>query len=306
LATGELSSDEVTITVPVVRRLLEAQFPHWAGLPVEPAPAQGVDNATYRLGPDMSVRLPRYARWAEQVAREQEWLPKLAPRLPLPVPVPLGEGRPGAGYPFPWSVLRWLPGAPVEPGRVAATDLAGFFAALRRVDATGGPPPQWSNGFRGVPMTDERDSAIAPARLAPRIEALAGLIDVDAVAAVWEAARAAPPWDRPPVWIHGDPAPGNLLSHDGRLSAVIDFGTLAVGDPACDLIAAWSVLSAEGRREFRAALEIDDATWARGRGWGLTAVLPTRAELTDPDPARVARARQRLDELVADLRLPAV
>ncbi|WP_329047921.1 aminoglycoside phosphotransferase family protein [Amycolatopsis sp. NBC_01488] len=297
----ELSSREATITVEVVRRLVAAQFPRWAGLAVEPAPTQGVDNATFRLGPDLAVRLPRYARWTGQVAREQEWLPKLAPVLPLPIPVPLAEGRPGEGYPFPWSVLRWLPGGPLDPGRVAdpAAALAEFFGALQRADATGGPAPQWSNGFRGVSATDERDSAIAPGRLAPRIEALAGLIDLDAVAAVWEAARAAPPWDRPPVWIHGDPAPGNLLARGGRLSAVIDFGTLAVGDPACDLIVAWSVLSPEGRAVFRAALDIDDATWARGRAWGLTAVLPTRAALTAPD---AARARRRLDELVADFR----
>ncbi|MDT7798810.1 MAG: hypothetical protein QOI78_2243 [Actinomycetota bacterium] len=303
---GDLSSDEATITVAVVRRLVETQFPRWAGLPVEPAPTQGVDNATYRLGPDMSVRLPRFARWTGQVTREQEWLPKLAPRLPLPVPVPVAEGRPGGGYPFPWSVLRWLPGGPVDPDRDdgLADGLAGFFAALHRVDATGGPPPQWSNGFRGVSMTDERDSAIAPARLAPRIEALAGLVDLGAVAAVWETARAAPPWEGPPVWIHGDPAPANLLSRNGHLSAVIDFGTMAVGDPACDLIAAWSVLSADGRERFRKALDIDDATWARGRGWGLTAVLPSRAELTDPDPVRVARARRRLDELIADHAAP--
>jgi aminoglycoside phosphotransferase (APT) family kinase protein len=299
LVTGDLSSDEATITVAVVRRLVAAQFPQWAGLPVEPAPTQGVDNATFRLGPELSVRLPRFARWVGQVTREQEWLPKLAPALPLPVSAPVAEGRPGEGYPFPWSVLRWLPGEPVDPGAIAdpAAALAGFFGALRKVDPTGGPPPQWSNGFRGVPMTDERDSAIAPARLAPRIEALHGLVDIDAVAAVWESARAAPPWPEPPVWIHGDPAPGNLLCQDGRLSAVIDFGTLAVGDPACDLIAAWSVLSAEGRDVFRAALEIDDATWTRGRGWGLTAVLPTRVVLTGPD---AARARRRLDELVAD------
>ncbi|MCR6481955.1 aminoglycoside phosphotransferase family protein [Amycolatopsis sp. OK19-0408] len=295
------SSDEATITTAVVRRLLAAQFPKWAGLPLAPAPAQGVDNATFRLGPDLAVRLPRYARWAGQVAREQEWLPKLAPHLPLPISEPLAEGRPGEGYPFPWSVLRWLPGERVDPDRLTdpAAELAGFFGALWRADATGGPPPQWSNAFRGVSPTDERDSAIAPPRLSARIERVADLIDVDAVLAMWESARAAPPWPGPPVWIHGDPAPGNLLCREGRLSAVIDFGTLAVGDPACDLIVAWSVLSAEGRAEFRKALDIDDATWARGRVWGLMEVLPRRDALTGPD---AAHARRRLDELVADFR----
>ena len=304
MALGDLSSREATITVAVVRGLIETQFPQWAGLPIEPAPFQGVDNATYRLGPDLSVRLPRFARWTGQVAREHEWLPALAPELPLPIPVPVAEGRPGAGYPFPWSVLRWLPGSPVDPERIAdpVPELAAFFHALWRVDATGGPPPQWSNAFRGVSMTDERDSAIAPARLAARIEALECLVDLGALAAVWEAARAAPPWDGPPVWIHGDPAPGNLLCAGGRISAVIDFGTVAVGDPACDLIVAWTVLSAEGRRRFRAALDIDDATWARGRGWGLMAVLPSREQLRGP---AAAGARRRLDELVADFRASA-
>lgn len=304
MSTGDLSSAEATITVPVVRRLVAEQFPQWADLPVTPASTQGVDNATYRLGPAMSVRLPRSERWTGQVTREQEWLPKLAPRLPLPVPVPLAQGEPGAGYPFPWSVYRWLPGEAVVPERLdarrAGADLAAFFAALWRVDATDGPPPQWSNGFRGAPLADPGDSVAWPGWVRTRLGQLTGLIDVDAVEAVWRKACDAPPWDGPPVWIHGDPAPANLLATGDRLSAVIDFGTCAAGDPACDLIAVWAVLTQEGRDEFRAGLDVDAATWARGKAWGLSAVLPSRADLTHPDPAHVARARRRLDELVAD------
>lgn len=293
-----LRLDDVHVDLALVRRLLAAQFPHWAHLPIEPVKTSGVDNVTYRLGADMSVRLPRYPRWEGQVEREQRWLPWLAPHLPLAVPVPLAKGTPGEGYPFPWSVYRWLDGENASLDRItdrarAARDLADFIAALQRIDPTGGPAPEWSNGFRGVPMGDERDSPIVETRVRPKIEALDGMVDTDAVTDVWEAALKAPAWDGPPVWIHGDPAPGNLLAHDGRLSAVIDFGTLAVGDPACDLIAAWTFLPAEVRDVFRAALDVDDATWTRGRGWGLVAVLPTPTQLTDP-------VRERLQEIIDD------
>jgi aminoglycoside phosphotransferase (APT) family kinase protein len=296
-------TDDVHIDAALVRQLVAAQFPQWADLPVAPVEISGVDNATYRLGEEMSVRLPRYPRWVGQVEREQRWLPRLAPQLPLPIPVPLATGAPADGYPFPWSVYRWLEGERATPeGLVdlqrAATDLAGFIAALQRIDPVGGPPPEWSNGFRGVPMGDNRDSAVVEWRIRPRIAALEGLVDTGALTGLWEAALNAPPWDRPPVWVHGDPAPGNLLTVDGRLSAVIDFGTVAVGDPACDMIAAWTFLSPETRDVFRAALGVDDATWARGRGWGLASTLPSPDELSDP--ARATDARRRVDELIAD------
>lgn len=298
-------SDDVHIDIALVRRMVTAQFPQWANLPIAPVSTPGVDNMTYRLGEDMSVRMPRFPRWEGQVTREQRWLPRLAPHLPLAVPVPLAMGVPGDGYPFPWSVYCWLDGEQaridhIADPRGAAVELARFFAALQRIDPAGGPPPEWSNGFRGVHLGDDRDSPIVQTRIRPRIAALEGLVDTNAVTALWEAALSAPPWDGPPVWIHGDPAPGNLLATDGRLSAVIDFGTLAVGDPACDLIAAWAFLDAETRDVFRDTLAVDDATWARGRGWGLASTLPSPAELSGADPARAARVRRRLDELVTD------
>jgi aminoglycoside phosphotransferase (APT) family kinase protein len=303
VSPGGLRPGEVPIDVALVRRLLAAQFPQWTDLPVEPVARSGVDNATYRLGADMSVRLPRLPRWLGQVEREQRWLPRLAPHLPLAVPVPLAKGAPGEGYPFPWSVYRWLDGENAALERIAdpqraAIELAGFFTALRSSGPAGGPPPEWSNGFRGVPVGDERDSAVVQTRVRARIAALDGLVDTDALTAVYETALAAPAWDAPPVWIHGDPDPANMLVRDGRLSAVIDFGTMAVGDPAGDLIAAWTFLDAGTRDVFRAALRVDDATWARGRAWGLTGILPSPADLTDP--ARAARARRRLDDMIAD------
>ncbi|MFC8455226.1 aminoglycoside phosphotransferase family protein [Kitasatospora sp. NPDC057223] len=299
-------SDDVTIDVPLVRRLLLAQFPQWARLPLSPVPVPGMDNAMFRLGEQMSVRLPRFPRWAGQVEREHRWLPWLAPQLPLPVSEPLGLGRPGEGYPWAWSVYRWLPGESAAVGgftdpALAATELAGFVTALQQADPADGPGPRWSNAFRGVPMGDPRDSLASEARVRPKIAALKGLIDTAAVTAVWEAALAAPAWHRPPVWIHGDLGSGNLLVADGRLSAVIDFGTLAVGDPAVDLMPAWNLLPGRVRDVFRTALGTDDATWARGRGWALAGSLPVPTDPYYRDPVRVEGALRQLDELVADL-----
>ncbi|GAA3033449.1 putative kinase, aminoglycoside phosphotransferase (APT) family [Actinokineospora globicatena] len=295
LSAGDTSSTEVTITTALVRDLVAAQFPQWADLPVAPVSTQGVDNATYHLGADMSVRLPRFARWEGQVEREQTWLPRLAPHLPLTVSQPLERGVPGQGYPLPWSIYRWLDGDRVDPDRLderqAATDLAAFLGALWSIDTAGGPPPEWSNGFRGVDLDDVSYSPVVAWVLQQKIDALVGVVDTDAITAVWERGLAAPKWARPGVWIHGDPAASNLLGDGPRITAVIDFGTLAVGDPASDLIAAWTVLTPRGRDVFRAALDVDDATWARGRVWGLSGLLPGPGGPLD---------RQRLEALLTD------
>ncbi|MFI6659241.1 aminoglycoside phosphotransferase family protein [Streptomyces sp. NPDC050523] len=294
----------------LVRRLLASQFPQWAHLPVAPVPQSGMDNATFRLGEDLSVRLPRYGHWAGQVEREHRWLPRLAPHLPLPVSRPLAKGEPGEGYPYPWSVYRWLDGTTMTPDGLAdpvrtALDLAGFLTALQAVDATGGPGPEQSNAFRGVPLGDCRDSIAVEARVRPKIEALkgTGLVDTDAVTEVWEAALAAPAWEKPPVWIHGDLDAGNFLTRNGRLSAVIDFGTLAVADPAVDLVPAWKVLPAQARDVFRERVGADDATWARGRGWALAGSLPVPDDPYFRDhPARTTAALHHLEQIIADHR----
>jgi aminoglycoside phosphotransferase (APT) family kinase protein len=300
--------DGVLIDAGLVRRLLAAQFPRWAELSLSAVPLSGMDNATFRLGDDLSVRLPRYARWAGQVEREHTWLPRLAPQLPLPVSAPVAMGEPGEGYPYPWSVYRWLEGERATAEGLAdpvrtAVELAEFINALQKIDATGGPGPRQSNAFRGVPMGDTRDSLAADARVRPKIAALKGMVDVAAVTAVWEAALGAPAWDAPPVWIHGDLATGNLLAVEGRLSAVIDFGTLAVGDPAVDVLPAWKFLPDAARDVFRAALGVDDATWARGRGWALAGSLPVPDDpFFQKEPARVTTALHHLEQVLADHR----
>ena len=298
MSAGKMHVDEVGTDVPLVRRLLAAQFPQWADLAIEPVHSDGTDNAIYRLGDDMAVRLPRVPGATAQVDKEHRWLPRFAPLLPLAIPVPLAKGAPGEGYPWHWSVHRWLDGenATIEriaDPRQAATELAQLIAALQRIDPTGGPPPGPHNFNRGEPLAI-RDP---PTRAA--IATLHGTLDADAVTATWEAALQAPAWRGPPVWIHGDLQSGNLLVHQGRLSAVIDFGCLGVGDPACDLIVAWNLLSAETRSAFRAALPVDDATWARGRGWALSFGLIGLPYYQSTNPVLAGIARHAIDEALA-------
>src|SRR5918997_829619 len=295
---GTLRPDEVHIDAALVRRLVAAQFPQWADLPVKPVEFDGWDNRTFHLGAHMTVRLPSAAPYALQVEKEQEWLPKLAPRLPLPIPVPLARGAPGEGYPYPWSVYRWIAGEPATVGRIAdlvefATTLAGFLTALRRMDPTGGPPPGRHNFFRGGPP------AVYDAEARQAVATLQGRIDTDAALAVWEAALRTT-WPGPPVWFQGDVARGNLLVEGGRLSAVIDFGTSGVGDPSCDLAIVWTLFRGESREAFRETLRPDDATWARGRGWTLWKGLITLDEHIDSNPVREKEARRVIDEVLAD------
>ena len=286
------------IDAALVRRLIAAQFPRWADLPVEPVEVGGWDNRTFHLGARMTVRLPSAAAYAPQVEKEHRWLPTLAPLLPLPIPVPLAKGYPAAGYPWPWSVYRWLDGETANDGYIAdlrrfADALARFLGALYRIDPAGGPPPGPHNFFRGGPL------AVYDLETRQAIAALGGEIDTDAAGAVWEAALATV-WTGPPVWFHGDVAAGNLLVKNGRLGAVIDFGTSGVGDPACDLAIAWTLLRGESRDAFRAALGLDDATWARGRGWALWKGLITLAEHRRTSTPEAREARGVIDEVLAD------
>jgi len=299
MSAGKMHADEVDIDASLVHRLLAAQFPQWTGLPIEPVHSAGTDNALYRLGGDMVVRLPRILGATGQAEKERQWLPRLAPLLPLPIPVPLAKGMPAEGYPWPWSVYRWLEGETATIERVAdprqaATDLGRFVAAMQRIDPAGGPPPGVHNSWRGVPL-GRRD---AETRVA--IEALRGTLDAEAVTAAWEAALQAPAWHGPAVWLHGDLNAANLLVQDGRLNAVIDFGCLGVGDPACDLMAAWTYLSAETRDVFHAALPADDATWVRGRGWALSFGLIALPYYQSTNPVLAGIARYAINEALAD------
>ncbi|GAA0395858.1 aminoglycoside phosphotransferase family protein [Streptomyces luteireticuli] len=273
----------------LVRRLVAGQFPQWAGQAVERFPSGGTVNAMYRLGDGMVVRLPLVEGGAGDVALEQEWLPRLAPLLPTAVPEVLGAGRPAEGYPWPWSVHRWLPGvnpeagAPGEPLLLAA-DLARFVTAMRGVALPGAP-----RAHRGGPL------ALLDASTRAAIGELRGIpeedVDCDAVAAVWEDALRVPGPDGPPVWVHADLMPGNLLVDGGRLTAVIDFGCVGAGDPACDLFPAWNLLPGGAREAFREALGVDDATWIRGRARALSQALIALPYYRATNPAMAGTAR---------------
>ena len=275
--------DKADITVDVVVALLREQFPQWADLPVRPVDVDGNDNTSFRLGDELLVRLPSHERYVLGVEKEHRWLPVLATQLPLPIPQPVAKGEPSDGvFPRIWSVYRWLDGetAGVAPpaDRVAfAVDVATFLDALYRVDATAGPAAGEQSFWRGAPLSRyDRQTRKA-------IADLGDAIDAEAATSVWDAALGAPNANEP-VWVHGDVAQNNLVVRDGRLSAVIDFGCSAVGDPACDTVLAWTFLDGASRDAFRERLPVDHDTWRRGRGWAIWKALITLAWNPRADP----------------------
>jgi aminoglycoside phosphotransferase (APT) family kinase protein len=291
-----MHDDEVITTTEQVRRLVGQQFPRWANLPVQPLPVGGTDHSLYRLGDSMLIRMPRIAWAVDQVAKDERWLPELAPRLPFQVPVPLSVGAPGEGYPWPWLVAPWLPGANPEDGawdtEQGARDLARFVRALGAIDGRDGPAAEATD--RGAPLR-LRDDVTRQA-----IKECGDRIDAAGVTAVWEDALAALEWLGPPTWVHGDLSAGNLLVQEGRLSAVIDFGGLGVGDPSVDLMPAWSLFDAATRPMFRAEVGCDDATWRRGRGWAVSTAVIAIPYYWDTFPALVQESLRKLAEALAD------
>ena len=282
----------------LVGRLVSAQFPQWADLAVTPVEPNGWDNTTYRLGQAMSVRLPTAERYVPQVEKEHRWLPRLSDALPLPIPAPLALGRPGEGYPWPWSICRWIEGqpaasAPVEEGAAFAADLAAFLRALQAIDAREGPAAGDHNFHRGGRL------AVYDAETRRSIEALADGVDAARFTDVWDRALASC-WQGAPVWVHGDMAPGNLLVKNGRLAAVIDFGSCGVGDPACDLVIAWTFLEADSRRRFKQAMALDRQSWERARGWALWKALITAVGKRDAEPDTAAAALRIAEQAAGD------
>ncbi|MFG2538530.1 aminoglycoside phosphotransferase family protein [Streptomyces sp. NPDC048511] len=288
-----MHANETKTDAALVRRLLAAQFPAWADLPVEPVRSSGTVNAIYRLGTDLTVRLPRVEGGSRDVATEHRWLPHLAPHLPHAIPAPLAQGVPGEGYPWSWSVCRWLDGTNPPAGAGSAElacDIAEFVLALRHVDTTDGPP-----AFRSEPLA-ARDTATRGT-----LNALHGVIDTGAAADAWSAALRAPAPEGPPVWVHGDLQPGNVLvTDDGRLSAVIDFGCMGLADPAVDLIPAWYLLRADARPTFRTRVGADPATWERARGWALSIALMELSYYRTSNPVMAGTARRVIGEVVGE------
>lgn len=257
--------DIPTLDENLVRRLVAEQFPHWGGLPVRAIVPGGNDNRTFRLGDELTVRLPSAEGYVAAVEKEQRWLPVIARHVPLPVPEPVAAGMPGSGYPFLWTINRWMPGesaltAPVDDLARFGLDVARFLRALQTTPIDGAPVAGAHSFWRGADLRHYDEETRRT------VAGLGGRVDAGAVLAVWDAGLSAP-FTGTPVWFHGDVAPGNLLVEDGRLAAVIDFGTSGVGDPACDLYLAWTYLDAPARRGYREAFGADDGMWARGRAW---------------------------------------
>jgi aminoglycoside phosphotransferase (APT) family kinase protein len=295
----KLHADEIDISTGLAARLIAEQFPHWASLPLYPVSSAGTVCVLYRLGDDLVVRLPRRPGKSLDAILTQGVLSRLAPFLPVPVPALIAEGRPTAEYPASWGVLRWLDGdTPVEghlaqPGLLAA-DLARFLRALWKVhlstvDLADSPP-----AYRGGPLTDQREFTI------DAIEHLNGLVDTDAATAIWNHAVQLPLWDGPDTWIHADMMPGNLITRNGRLAAVIDFGCAGIGDPSQDLIVAWMLLPASVRPAFRRAVGTDDATWLRGRARALSMALGHLDYYRETNPVMADNARYTIREVLAD------
>jgi len=291
-----MHADEIDTDVALVRRLLAGQFSEWADLAIDPVVSYGTDHDIYRLGDHLAARLPRIGWATKQAAKEAEWLPKLAPRLPLAVPVQLAMGQPAEGYPFEWSIYQWLPGenanGTIDDLDQAAVDLAAFVSALREADTTKAyPRPPRS---RGAPLS-ELDEQVRQS-----IAELGDRIDGDATLFSWEESLNASEWDGEEVWVHGDLLPGNLLVVEGRLSAVIDFGGLNVGDPACDLQPAWNVFAGDSRRRYRVELQVDEASWLRGRGWALCQAVVALPYYWDTNPGMIRQATNALAQVLAD------
>lgn len=291
----------INIDEKLVRQLIDSQFPQWKHLVIQPVQSQGWDNRTFHLGDSMLVRLPSEEHYALQVEKEQHWLPILAPTLPLAIPSPIAMGAPQYEYPWKWSIYRYLPGQTASIVRIINKDqiakqLAEFLIALQKIDATHGPVAGAHSFHRGGALS------VYDQETRQAIKTLKERVNEAVVTEIWETGLQTT-WQNLPVWIHGDVSPGNLLVEDGKLCAVIDFGQVAVGDPACDLAITWTFFKDDSRKIFRDQLLLDRDTWARGRAWALWKALIVAAGITDPNNSEAKECWRIIDDIINDSRI---
>ena len=277
------------ITVDLAKKLIFEQFPQWSHLEIKPVKNSGHDNRTFHLGDDLTIRLPSGKEYEPQIQKEAKWLPVLAQPLSLPITAPVAKGKPTPEYPLAWSINRWLVGETVTHTNVDlqkfAIELARFLKELEAINAENGPQAGAHNFYRGGDLAvyiEEFEQALTQLPAGPQRNHYQD---------IWTTALATK-WEKKPVWVHGDIAVGNLLVNDGHLSGVIDFGILGTGDPACDLVMAWTFFDSKSRKAFKEEMGLDDTTWQRGKGWALWKALIT------PDDA--VSKKVLVDMLAAD------
>jgi aminoglycoside phosphotransferase (APT) family kinase protein len=293
-----MHDDQLTSSVEMVREVLRDLQPRWADCSIREISSTGTDHALYRLGDHSVARVPLRETATRPIDTEFRWLPWLAERLLVEIPRPLARIEPTASFPYPWSIHSWIDGecattAPIDRA-LLAVDLARLLRTLHALDTTGGPPSVEAYCRRGIPLR-MRDPTTREAIASSR-----QLIDVAVVTSAWEAALATPEWTGQPVWVHGDLAAGNLIIRRGRVAGVIDWACMSVGDPACDLIVVWELLDEPSRDSFRAELAVDEATWARGRGWALSSAVGALAYYEETNPFMADQARHKLRSLLGD------
>jgi aminoglycoside phosphotransferase (APT) family kinase protein len=309
--TGRLHHDEIPVALPLVRALVDVSFPDLAILPLRPLESSGSSNALFRLGHDLVVRLPRQPGGTATIDKEARWLPVVGSRLPVAVPEVVAVGEPALGYEERWSIVRWLPGvhppavetsAARDPRRhLLAEDLAAVVLALKRAhvprEARTDPDLRWYRGEPVVAMAEPTFAAIERCRRIPGLG-----LDLDEVTELWTEVVATCSGDhrQEPRWLHGDLVAENLLLTDGRLSAVLDFGGLSVGDPTVDLVSAWEVLDPPARKTFRRLVDVDEPTWERARAWALALGMMTFPYYWDTMPARCANRLAMVRSVLAD------
>ena len=291
---------KLEITTQIATALIAEQFPQFSHLHISPVDHGGNDNRTFHLGSEMSIRLPSGEEYVRQVKKEQEWLPKIAPHLPLPIPQPIAMGMPSKCYPWNWSIYKWLEGESANSIELSdahletiAIQIAQFLNEFHKFDGAGAPAPGLHNWWRAA------HTSIYDAETRSLIEKLKNLVDVDNASKLWQRAINSK-WNRDPVWVHGDVASGNLLVKDNRLAAVIDFGCMGIGDPACDLTIAWTFFRGKSREIFRANLHLDEETWARARGWAIWKALYEVSVIEDQNGAALAKQRQIIDDVIKE------
>lgn len=296
----ECQNRRLLITTQIATALILEQFPQFAHLPIRPVDHGGNDNRTFHLGGDMSIRLPSAEGYERQVNKEQTWLPKIAPYLPLPIPVPIAMGMPSEIYPWNWSIYQWLDGESANSLELSdahletiAMQLANFLSEFHKYDVAGAPAPGLHNWWRAA------HTSIYDAETRLLIEKLKDFVNVDNAKSLWQRAISSK-WTKAPVWVHGDVASGNLLVKDNRLAAVIDFGCMGIGDPACDLTIAWTFFRGKSREIFKANMNLDEETWARARGWAMWKALYEISELEDTGGAALAKQQQIIDAVIKE------